>query len=106
MWAARAPPLGRSGGVHVERDAAGEIWIGGETVTCANVFTDSRERAQESLLRFRGVRQDRQLGLEDAEPPVEQGVDLADAADAVQQPVARGGLARPVPLGCSHWIRR
>jgi PhzF family phenazine biosynthesis protein len=28
--------LGRSGRVHVERDAAGEIWIGGETVTCVD----------------------------------------------------------------------
>jgi PhzF family phenazine biosynthesis protein len=32
--AAQGTALGRAGRVHVERDAAGEIWIGGASVTC------------------------------------------------------------------------
>lgn len=32
--AAQGTALGRAGRVHVERDAAGEIWIGGQSVTC------------------------------------------------------------------------
>ena len=26
--------LGRAGQVHLERDASGQVWVGGETVTC------------------------------------------------------------------------
>lgn len=32
--AAQGTALGRAGRVHVERDAAGDIWIGGQSVTC------------------------------------------------------------------------
>ncbi|TFZ07092.1 PhzF family phenazine biosynthesis protein [Ramlibacter henchirensis] len=32
--AAQGTALGRAGRVHVERDAKGDIWIGGESVTC------------------------------------------------------------------------
>lgn len=32
--ASQGTALGRAGRVHVERDAAGEIWVGGATVTC------------------------------------------------------------------------
>lgn len=32
--ASQGTALGRAGRVHVERDAAGEIWIGGSSVTC------------------------------------------------------------------------
>ena len=28
--------LGRAGQVYIERDAAGQVWVGGETVTCVN----------------------------------------------------------------------
>jgi PhzF family phenazine biosynthesis protein len=28
--------LGRAGQVHIERDAAGQVWVGGESVTCIN----------------------------------------------------------------------
>jgi predicted PhzF superfamily epimerase YddE/YHI9 len=28
--------LGRAGRVHIERDAAGQVWVGGESVTCIN----------------------------------------------------------------------
>jgi PhzF family phenazine biosynthesis protein len=31
---AQGTVLGRAGRVHVERDAAGEVWVGGESVTC------------------------------------------------------------------------
>jgi len=26
--------LGRAGQVHIERDAQGQVWVGGESVTC------------------------------------------------------------------------
>ena len=26
--------LGRAGQVHIERDTAGQVWVGGESVTC------------------------------------------------------------------------
>jgi PhzF family phenazine biosynthesis protein len=32
--AAQGSCLGRAGRVHVERDASGQVWIGGESVTC------------------------------------------------------------------------
>jgi PhzF family phenazine biosynthesis protein len=32
--AAQGTALGRAGRVHVERDAGGETWIGGESITC------------------------------------------------------------------------
>jgi predicted PhzF superfamily epimerase YddE/YHI9 len=32
--ASQGTALGRAGRVHVERDAAGETWIGGASVTC------------------------------------------------------------------------
>jgi predicted PhzF superfamily epimerase YddE/YHI9 len=32
--ASQGTALGRAGRVHVERDAAGETWIGGSSVTC------------------------------------------------------------------------
>jgi PhzF family phenazine biosynthesis protein len=32
--AAQGACLDRAGRVHVERDAAGQVWIGGESVTC------------------------------------------------------------------------
>ena len=32
--ASQGTALGRAGRVHVERDAQGEIWIGGTSVTC------------------------------------------------------------------------
>lgn len=32
--AAQGTVLGRAGRVHVERDAQGQVWVGGETVTC------------------------------------------------------------------------
>jgi predicted PhzF superfamily epimerase YddE/YHI9 len=28
--------LGRAGRVHIERDASGQVWVGGESVTCIN----------------------------------------------------------------------
>jgi PhzF family phenazine biosynthesis protein len=34
--AAQGTALGRAGRVHVERDAAGDTWIGGASVTCVN----------------------------------------------------------------------
>jgi PhzF family phenazine biosynthesis protein len=34
--ASQGTALGRAGRVHVQRDAAGEIWIGGASVTCVN----------------------------------------------------------------------
>ena len=34
-WAVLCPSsLGRAGRVHIERDPTGEIWVGGDTVTC------------------------------------------------------------------------
>lgn len=32
--AAQGAALGRAGRIHVERDAAGQVWVGGATVTC------------------------------------------------------------------------
>jgi predicted PhzF superfamily epimerase YddE/YHI9 len=32
--AAQGVCLGRDGRVHIERDAQGQIWVGGDTVTC------------------------------------------------------------------------
>jgi PhzF family phenazine biosynthesis protein len=32
--AAQGACLGRAGRVHIERDAAGQVWVGGESVTC------------------------------------------------------------------------
>ncbi len=32
--AAQGTRLGRAGRVHIERDAAGQVWVGGESVTC------------------------------------------------------------------------
>jgi predicted PhzF superfamily epimerase YddE/YHI9 len=34
--ASQGTALGAPGRVHVERDAAGEIWIGGASVTCVD----------------------------------------------------------------------
>lgn len=32
--ASQGASLGRAGRVHIERDPNGEIWVGGDTVTC------------------------------------------------------------------------
>ena len=32
--ASQGAALGRAGRVHIERDPTGEIWVGGDTVTC------------------------------------------------------------------------
>ncbi len=34
--AAQGTALGRAGRVHVERDAAGQVWVGGDSVTCVS----------------------------------------------------------------------
>jgi PhzF family phenazine biosynthesis protein len=42
--AAQGTAIGRSGRVHVERDANGQVWIGGTSITCieGSVFVDGR----------------------------------------------------------------
>ena len=34
--AAQGQTLGRAGRIHVERDADGQVWVGGDSVTCVD----------------------------------------------------------------------
>lgn len=39
--ASQGTALGRAGRVHVERDAAGQVWVGGDVVTCIRGMVDA-----------------------------------------------------------------